>query len=85
LFPFFLAIFQFSTHVFSLPSFRSFCLFLIYLFLVYSFSSVFLSLYTVCPKSPFGVWKSGALTNWANHMRLAADYIESLDGFHWPQ
>jgi hypothetical protein len=31
--------------------------------------------YTVCPQSPLGVLKNcGAQTNWASHMRFAADY-----------
>jgi hypothetical protein len=40
----------------------------------------------VCPQSPFGVLKNcGAQTNWASHMRFAADYSETLEVFYWPQ
>jgi hypothetical protein len=39
-------------------------------------------LYTVCPQSPFGVLKNcGAQTNWASHMRFAADYSKTLEAF----
>jgi hypothetical protein len=39
---------------------------------------------TVCPQSPFGVLKNcGAQTNWASHMRFAADYSETLEVFYW--
>jgi hypothetical protein len=42
--------------------------------------------YTVCPQSPFGVLKNcGAQTNWASHMRFAADYSETLEDLYWPQ
>jgi hypothetical protein len=37
---------------------------------------------TVGPQSPFGVLKNcGAKTNWASHMRFAADPSETLEGF----
>jgi hypothetical protein len=38
--------------------------------------------YTACPQSLFGVLKNcGAQTNWASHMRYAADYSETVEGF----
>jgi hypothetical protein len=38
--------------------------------------------YTVCPQSPLRVLKNcGAQTNWASHMRFAADYSEALEVF----
>jgi hypothetical protein len=41
---------------------------------------------TVCLQSPFGVSKNcGSQTNWASHMRFAADYSETLEVFYWPQ
>jgi hypothetical protein len=43
---------------------------------------VYLSHSTVCPQSHFGVLKNcGAQTNWASHMRFAADYSETLEVF----
>jgi hypothetical protein len=40
----------------------------------------------VCQESPFGVLKiCGAQTNWASHMRFAADRSETLEVFYWPQ
>jgi hypothetical protein len=41
--------------------------------------------HTVCPQSPLGVLKNcGAETNWASHMRFAADYSETLEVFLIP-
>jgi hypothetical protein len=50
------------------------------------FPEMNLQKYTVCPQSPIKVLKNcGAQTNWASHMRFAADYSESLEAFYWPQ
>jgi hypothetical protein len=39
---------------------------------------------TVCPQSPLGVLKNcSAQTNWASHMRFAADYSETLEVFFY--
>jgi hypothetical protein len=41
--------------------------------------------HTVCPQSPLGVSKNcGAQTNWASHVRFAADYSETVEVFFYP-
>jgi hypothetical protein len=41
--------------------------------------------YSVSTKSLPGLKNCGAQTNWASHMRFAADHSETLEIFYWPQ